>query len=43
MIHVKRIPVGAERSPVGIRYTLIAVSSAGALLAFSLFAPGSFV
>ena len=42
MIHVKRIPSGAERSPVSIRYTLIAVTFAGVLCAFSLLAPGAF-
>lgn len=41
MIQMKRIPAGCERSPVGIRYTLIAIASAGALLAFSLLAPGA--
>lgn len=41
MIQVKRIPAGADRSPVSIRYTVIAVSSAAVLLAFSLLAPGA--
>jgi len=42
MLQVKRIPSGSERSPVSIRYTLIAVAFAGALCAFSLVAPGAF-
>ncbi len=41
MIHVKRIPTGSNRSPVSIRYTLIALAFAGALCAFSLLAPGA--
>lgn len=41
MIQVKRIPAGADRSPVGLRYTVIAVLLAGALCAFSLLAPGA--
>ena len=41
MIHVKRIPAGAQRSPVSIRYTLIAIAFGGALCAFSLLAPGA--
>ena len=41
MIQVKRIPDGADRSPVSVRYTVIAVSCGGALLAFSLLAPGA--
>lgn len=42
MIQVKRIPAGSDRSPVSIRYSLIAVVFAGALCAFSLIAPGAF-
>ena len=42
MIQIKRIPAGTDRSPVSIRYTLIAVTLAGALCAFSLLAPGTF-
>jgi len=42
MIQVKRIPSGSERSPVSIRYTVIALAFAGTLCAFSLLAPGVF-
>ncbi len=41
MIQVKRIPSGSRRSPIGIRYTLIALVFAGTLCAFSLLAPGT--
>ncbi len=42
MMHIKRIPAGSERSPIGLRYTLVALVVAGALCAFSLVAPGAF-
>lgn len=41
MIHAKRIPTGLERSPVSIRYTLIALVIAGGLCVFSVLAPGT--